>query len=250
MHDQEELDRTLHDLRNRYKAQGLKSLQFLARKAPGEHNKLLVEASPIEEIVLDAPIEEVVTLAMTMQTRTPSTVLYVSFDGDKRFNGGRPFRNGPGGHAERKFEDRIPQLLIEIDRSRRRGELNTPPGQPVPVILDMNRAPCDHCAPRVLSLLEQNRERLSVQINAASMWQQGLGTMSLTSDKTIRSLLDERCSHKGAPHLAANREADTGIWCQGGPREGTSVRYRCVAESTFWNLWQRRIRSGRSAGAG
>ena len=80
------------------------------------------------------------------------------------------------------------KLLDKIRRERK--TLGIPEGQPVPVVIEINRLPCNHCVDNLLDAFGAFRSEVSVTVHAASVWQKGYGTIPLTSNEQLRKLID------------------------------------------------------------
>ena len=124
---------------------GLKGLR-LDPGARGRPPAVLASASIAERIALSTSASEVLSIALKMRMLTGTTTAFITYGGGTRFGPGGGFTNRRG-HAELKIEQRAPQLLARIERERRRGRFA--PAEKVPIVIDMNRLPCDHCVPRM-----------------------------------------------------------------------------------------------------
>jgi hypothetical protein len=165
---------------------GLKGL----RLEPGSKGKppaVLVSASLAERIALSTSATEVLGIALKMRMLTGTTTAYVTYGGDTRFGPAGGFSNR-GGHAERHIEQQAPALLARIERERQQGKFKV--DQSVPIVIDMNRLPCDHCVPRMEAAFASAKSAglVSVTLNAASVWKQQTGGIELTSDKSLARL--------------------------------------------------------------
>ncbi|MGR0219709.1 phage tail protein [Agromyces sp. ZXT2-6] len=168
---------------------GLKGL-LLDPGSPSRAPAVLASASVAERIALSTSAAEVLSIALKMRMLFGTTTAFVTYGGATRFGPAGGFTNR-GGHAELKIEERAPALLRRIERERRRGIFAA--GAPVPIVIDMNRAPCDHCVPRMKRAFDDAIERgdVSVRINAASIWKDKYNGIDLTSDESLRALMSK-----------------------------------------------------------
>ena len=165
---------------------GLKGLR-LDPGARGRPPAVLASASIAERIALSTSASEVLSIALKMRMLTGTTTAFITYGGGTRFGPGGGFTNRRG-HAELKIEQRAPQLLARIERERRRGRFA--PAEKVPIVIDMNRLPCDHCVPRMKGSFDAAVAdgRVTVTINAASVWKEKYSGIDLTSDESLALL--------------------------------------------------------------
>jgi hypothetical protein len=165
---------------------GLKGL----RLDPGSKSQapaVYASASIAERIALAPTASEVLQIALKMQMLTGTTTAFVTYGGTTRFGPNLGFSNR-GGHAELHIEQRAPELLACIERERQQGRFR--PDEKVPIVIDMNRLPCDHCVPRMERAFAAAvaAGRVTVTLNAASVWKQQTGAIELTSDENLARL--------------------------------------------------------------
>ncbi|MEE3850396.1 hypothetical protein VZC37_08620 [Gordonia sp. LSe1-13] len=166
---------------------GLKGL----RLDPGEKSRppaVFAAASAAERINLSQNPVEVLQIALRMRMFTGTTSAFITYGGNVRFGPGLGYTNR-GGHAEIHIERNAPRLLECIERDRRAGRFA--PDARVPIVIDMNRLPCDGCVDRMKRAFEPAiaAGRVTVRINAASVWQSTTGAIELTTDAGLRRLM-------------------------------------------------------------
>jgi len=174
---------------DKYHPEGLKGLRLVPPEHPDGKPVVLASASLPERIELERDPVSILKIAFDMRYSTSTTSAYLSYDNGKQF--GR-FTNR-GGHAEIGVAKALPKLLAQI--TARSSSLATPPGQPVPILLEMNRLPCDLCiTDRILPAFADLKARaaeqnisVSLAISGASVWKQG--NIDFTSAAGIQELI-------------------------------------------------------------
>jgi Domain of unknown function (DUF4157) len=190
--------------------QGLKGIKIDPDASDLSSVKVMISAS-IPDIVEVGALsrEELERLAFDFTSfGNARTSLYASFDNKIpwRPSGGSPFTNHSGRHAEENFLRKIEELIADIDQRRSRGELSTPPGQPVPVTLDISRFPCGaerrgltpssqghDCSGQLTTAAETYKDRIKLNVRASSPWAQG-GSFSkiiLTHEEDIIKMMEK-----------------------------------------------------------
>ena len=151
--DARQADQLLADEFRRLRAQGLKGLRAAPDPANPAHLVVRANASATEEVarlpVTAAGAREALAFLYRFSYMHFRTVLYVYYDSDrKRY--GEVIRNEPEPvrlHAEDVFaRDHVAGLAARVAADRVARTLRTPPGERVPVLLDLNRLPCQHCS--------------------------------------------------------------------------------------------------------
>jgi hypothetical protein len=182
----EEARSALNDVYGQLHPVGLKGLRLVPGRN-GDPPVVLASASVAERINLSTSASEVLSIALKMRMLTGTTTAFITYGQGCRFGPAGGFTNR-GGHAEINIERRAPSLLRQIERERRQGRFA--PNEVVPIIIDMNRLPCDGCVGRLKTAFDaavQNK-KVAVTLNAASVWQQATGSIELTSDKSLARL--------------------------------------------------------------
>lgn len=179
----------------KYKPQGLKSLELIPPAKGGTDVTVLAVASPARRIQMSTDPREVIRLAMSLRSRTSKTSAYVSYDNGRPFPAnGRPYttRGDRAGHAEMRLAADVPALIQAIEADRRNGTIRTAPGKRVPVRIDMNRLPCDHCGrDRIVSAFAPYSRLVKVEVSASSVWKQAEHpNIDFTSAPGVKRLLD------------------------------------------------------------
>ncbi|MFD4139665.1 hypothetical protein [Streptomyces sp. NPDC058572] len=190
---QEQSDQLLEAVYRKHQPHGLKGLRLVPDPRNRESAKVLVSASVAEEVTVRRKTEALEPIAAAFVTFQGKTSIFVSYDENKPFGPGgvpvrNPYTNWGRKHAEYRLEAQFGQLLQLIDLRRSQGRLKTPPGQPVPVILDMNRLPCDNCEPVISGLAGRKTpagQSIALQLNATSVWKKDWQSSDLTSDAAI-----------------------------------------------------------------
>jgi DNA anti-recombination protein RmuC len=148
----------LASLYAKYQPQGLKSIKL---EWAGDALDVVVSASLAEKVasLTTKDLKILIRIAKNMNPYSKKTRIYVSYDDGKSY--GAPIINSKeDGHAETRFKNKVlPRLLAKIQKDRRK--LSTPAGQPVPIILDINRSPCDGCSKaNLISIVESNAKAI------------------------------------------------------------------------------------------
>jgi hypothetical protein len=190
--NQAEAEATLRALYTQYQPEGLKRLELVPPEKEGDPPRVLASASPYTQITLGKRNPGEVTvprLLYDFKFTTSKTSMYVSYDNGKRFG---VLTNSAGKHAEQNLPTKVPELLQQINRERARGTINTPPGQPVPVLIEMNRLPCDTCINNlVLPAFAGTNGQLQVSIAASSVWtNRSLNPIEHTTPEQLLRLMD------------------------------------------------------------
>ena len=135
-------------------------------------------------------LAKLIRIAKNMNPYSKKTTIYVSYDAGKSF--GSPIKNKEGeGHAETRFKNKIlPQLLNRISKERQKNKLVTPPDQPVPVTLDINRSPCDGCSTgNLLKIVEDSQKgtapKIKLIVNVVAMTKMDWQSSEQTSIKSL-----------------------------------------------------------------
>jgi hypothetical protein len=184
---QADADAALEAVFVRLQPEGLKGLKLVPGGA-GKKPYVLASASVPDRIALEQDPAAVFQLALKMQTRTGTTTAFVTYDGDRRFGPGAGYTNR-GAHAEQRIAKDAPALLARI--AKERTKLKTPVGTPVPILIDMNRLPCDHCGDTHITNAFGGNKDVAVTVRGASVWQSGFGTIPLTTAPGIRRLMEK-----------------------------------------------------------
>ena len=182
----------------KYKPQGLKSIKLVPDPDKPDTYDVIVAASEPEVVarVKTGDTAELIKLAKNFIPYTKRTSLYVFYDADKKPfpKSGAPLSNSKKGHAETRFKNSLlPKLLKQIEKER--SSLKTPPGEPVPVFIEMNRLPCDGCAPMMASLASENAQTIKLTLQASSVSKADWQSIQKTSIKSLIAM------HKAGIHL-------------------------------------------------
>ena len=187
----EEEDTLISNTYKKYKPFGLRSIKFVSSK-DGTSLEVLVSAS-LEDLVAKLTTKDLaklIRIAKNMNPYSKKTTIYVSYDAGKSF--GSPIKNKEGeGHAETRFKNKIlPQLLNRISKERQKNKLVTPPDQPVPVTLDINRSPCDGCSTgNLLKIVEDSQKgtapKIKLIVNVVAMTKMDWQSSEQTSIKSL-----------------------------------------------------------------
>ncbi|MGH2720010.1 MAG: phage tail protein, partial [Actinomycetota bacterium] len=168
----------------KYKPEGLKSLE-LRPDSGGESATVLVRASAAEALKLETDPKKLAAIAVKFDTMSKTTRMEVSYAG-KHF---KSYTNRKPLHAEGHFQRDAARLVAKIKREQAKGKLK--PG-PVPVTIEMNRLPCDHCAQRLLDILAANSQYISLQVHAASDYKKSWDSQAdLLSDAKLKQMIQK-----------------------------------------------------------
>jgi hypothetical protein len=153
---------------------------------------VLASASPYTQIQLGKNGPDEVTVPRILydfKFTTGKTSMYISYDNGKRFG---VLTNASPKHAEENLPAKVPALLQQINNERAKGKINTPPGQPVPVLIEMNRLPCDTCINNlVLPAFAGTNGQLQVNIAATSVWTtRSMNPFERTTPEQLLRLMD------------------------------------------------------------
>jgi Domain of unknown function (DUF4157)/APOBEC-like N-terminal domain len=189
--DAKQGDALLTTIFGKYKGDGLKGIKLVVNSAKPDSVGVLVSAS-VAEIIANlstsqTDVKLLEKLAKNFIPYTRKTNMYVTYNGGQRFPPtGGPFTNR-GRHAETAFLQKLPALieLIEQRRNRTPSEIKAPPGQPVPVVIDINRTPCDGCAPLLAAAASKYAGVIKLTINASSVYKADWRSIELTSVKSV-----------------------------------------------------------------
>ncbi len=154
----------LSSVYSRLAPEGLAGLKFVPN---ADHPGVLdvIASASIAEKVAQLDIgtkkgkQEFDAIVRSMTFYAGRTTMYVFYDLDHKQFGGAitSKRKDEGfGHAEHEFIDVFQYQLMPLIRLQRgQGVLKTPPGQKIPVHLDINRTPCDGCSESHLQQIVQ-----------------------------------------------------------------------------------------------
>jgi hypothetical protein len=195
VHGEEEAQSLIDSTFQQYQPKGLKSLELIPPENGDDQVTVLAAASPVKRIQMAQSLSEVKSIAMTLWSRNEVTSAYVSYDADRPFPpDGRPYRQkeGRAGHVELWIAADVPRLIEAIEEDRQNRVLRTAPGKRVPVRIDMNRFPCDHCGEgRIISAFAPYSRLVQVQISAPAVWRQREHIqIDFTSSAGLKRLLD------------------------------------------------------------
>jgi hypothetical protein len=173
------------DIYDRYRPKGLKGIRLDVDKKNPDRVNVKVNASLTEVVAQLKRSPKLIRIAGNLVPYSKKTSLYVHFDGGKPFGPSgaveNPFTNSKKGHAERNFVRKIPSLLRLIEARRAAGKLKTPLGEPVPVTLDINRSPCEHCAPILADAASKYADTLKFALNMGSVYKADWQSVERTS---------------------------------------------------------------------
>jgi hypothetical protein len=174
--DARQADELISGEYQKYSKMGLKGLRVLVDPSKPSQLIVLANASLTEEVAnlpvrVEAGALKALQFSRSFQYNKP-TVLRIYYDTDRKFfveTGNDPKRPEPN-HAEDIFAaDYLDKLLGKISAARQTGELKTPAGQRVPVILSLNRLPCPTCSPLIARLSQAHKDiQFVVQASSAS----------------------------------------------------------------------------------
>jgi hypothetical protein len=165
---------------SKYQAKGLHGIKLIPARDREGMLDVIVSASLADRIaqIPYGQRTKLRTIATKMNPYAKTTTIYLSYEGAS-FGGAISSRAGQG-HAETVFKNSYAvRLMAEIDRKRKQGKLKTPPGQPVPVVMDISRIPCLNCTEANLLAFMQGAQifypdtPITLTINAANLTAQG-----------------------------------------------------------------------------
>jgi hypothetical protein len=184
--------RLLADVFRRLQPRGLKGLGLRFNRQRPQSYDVLVNASVVDVALQITRQRDLAALARRFSPYTSRTSLYVFWDDDRKPFPANPIYNEDR-HAETRFflgrEGMFEQLLALIDAARQSGLLRAAIPRRVPVLLQLNRLPCDGCAAVIRNIAGAHPE-LAIRVEASSILQANWQAAHQTSVKAAMDLMD------------------------------------------------------------